>query len=617
MISNKPLTIIYGKKSLKEDDKIFSKEEDFQIPIGETSRGIPIKELKRIQRSLFRGKSLPELFVYDDLSLWWYIHPSIYPQLKKTINFTIKFLEFVEQLKPAKVKIEDDFGTFDLIKQICYKKKIDFEYSKLKLIKYKTKKRFLRILQKYRYKKINSEKIKKRKNLFYAKSNSVPSINDKIIFAIPTLYRRCFLNQKTGKSEEGEYIQQGIIDLIENKHSIIGIDLDYTFKGKPEILSGRLESEMSWFPVEILLTKNKSIHEKNKIFLYNYQNIISNNEFHKLFNFSDISLWKQLEDVFIRMSYAPYLPFYLNLLDSLSSLFNKNKPKAIFLPYETGPLALSFIITAKRFKIKSIGISHAVIEHTDPGYLYDRLATKEDPYGFPLPDTTLLFGEFSKQVLIKNNYPDKKFVVFGNPIFFNLNKINKILDSKPLKKKYKTSKNQKVILLTTQYLQEYYTTQGKFNYDTQIWQKLLENFAGKKEFSLILKPHPSENTDVYKKVLQKFPATNVHIIQGDLLELIHVSSVVISIFSTSMLDAICLNKPVIRVTFDDVKHPIPYDKFGVVLSTELNNLMNAIQSIFDNDEIKNSLGKNRAAFLKEQYNIPEEKPELTLKRILD
>ena len=45
--------------------------------------------------------------------------------------------------------------------------------------------------------------------------------------------------------------------------------------------------------------------------------------------------------------------------------------------------------------------------------------------------------------------------------------------------------------------------------------------------------------------------------------------------------------------------------------------MTAIQSIFDNDEIKNSLEKNRAAFLKEQYNIPEEKPELTLKRILD
>ena len=616
MNNNKSLTIIYGKKSLKHDNTIFVNEEDFQIPIAESSE-IPLKEINRLQKLLFRDKPIPELFIYENFSLWWYLHPSICPQIKKTINFTIKFLQFVEKLKPNTVKIEDDYSTFNLIKQICNKKNIILEYSKLGLAKFKAVQSITRIIQKFRYKKITNAKIKNRKKLFFARNNSIPDISNKIVFAIPTLYRRRFLNPKTGNSEEGEYIQQGIMDLIEKKYSIIGIDLDYTFKGNIQTLSERLKSKMSWFPLEILLQKNNSKHKKHKEFLTKYKNVISHNEFQKLFNFSGISLWEQVEDVFIRLSYTPYLPFYLDLIDLLLFLFNTQKPKAIFLPYETGPLALSFIIAAKRFKIKTIGIAHAIIDKRDPGYSYDRLQSDEDPYGFPLPDITLLLGKFSKQTLLQKNYPSERFVVFGNPVFFNLNKIKELLDEKTLQKKYEINENQKVILFTTEYLQEYYTAQGKYNYDTQIWEKLLENFAGKNEFLLILKPHPSENTTIYEKMLKKFPTTNVFIKQGDLLEMIQISSVVISIYSTTMLDAICMNKPVLRVTFDSGKHGIPYDKFGVVISTSLDKLEDTIYSMFENNQSKNNLEKNRTVFLKEQYNIPEDSPELILKKILD
>lgn len=614
--SKSKLKVIYGRKSLNDGQKIFVNEEYFQIPVGEESFGIPITELNKIQKSYLGKQLLPELFIYEDFSLWWFIYPTLYPQFKKTINFVSKFLEFIDKVQPQTIVV-CDFNYFDIIQQICNRKKIMLEYSKLSLLKFKTRRKLFRYIQKYRHKKITALKTKKRINLYYKKFNSVPSINSKIIFAVPTLYRRYFLNLETRESERGEYIQQKIIDLIENKASIIGIDLDYTFKGDDQILSERLEDKMPWFPLEVLLTKDHGKSHKHKEFLKNYGTITSKNEFHKLFNFNGISLWQQLENVFEQMKYASFLPFYLDLMDSLLVLFAIDKPRAIFLPYETGPLALALIIASQRFGIKTIGIAHAVVYTNNPMYSYDQFAMKKNHYGFPLPDFTLLFGKFSKDALENKGYPIEKFVVFGNAAFFNLNKIKTILANKPLHKKYNVSENKKIVLFTTCLLQGYYSSQGKYNYDTKIWRYLLENFANNDNYMVILKPHPNENTVMYEKILQEYKTTNARIIQGDLFELIYISAVVISVFSTSMLDSLCFDKPVIRVKFDNVSHTIPYDKYGVVLSTELENLSKYIHEIINDDKIKNILGKNRAQFIKEQYNIPEDEPALILKNILE
>jgi len=316
------------------------------------------------------------------------------------------------------------------------------------------------------------------------------------------------------------------------------------------------------------------------------------------------------------MLYYPYLPLYLKLVDSITKIFKNELPKAIFLPYEGGPLALAFVIAAKRYGIKTIGLQHAIISENNPMYSYERLKNIDDPLGFPFPDFFLLFGEYSKKILVTNGYPNEKLIVFGNAAFFNLNSILNILDSRTLYKKYNLQKEQKIILFTTEYLQEYYSAKGKFNYDTEILIHLLENFSNKPNYKIILKPHPSENTTIYEKIIAQYNVSNFQIIQGDLFELIHVSSLVISVFSNSMMDAICLKKPVIRVTFENVAHVVPYDEFGVVVSIELNDLTNSIEEIFNDRKLSEKLAKNRGEFVKFINNIPECQPETIIKKLL-
>ena len=150
-----------------------------------------------------------------------------------------------------------------------------------------------------------------------------------------------------------------------------------------------------------------------------------------------------------------------------------------------------------------------------------------------------------------------------------------------------------------------------------MWRKLLQNFGNRDEYTIILKPHPNENTSVYENILKEKDVNNARILQGNLFELIHISSVVIAVFSNVMTDALCLEKPVIRVKFDDVEHTVPYDKFGVVVSTDLDGMVPEIHKILDNEDQRKNLKKNLSQFLKEQNNIPVENPDLILEKILE
>ena len=104
-----------------------------------------------------------------------------------------------------------------------------------------------------------------------------------IIFAIPSIYRRQIFDPSTGVTKEGEYIQQPIMNLL-NHNNIVGIDLDYNFKGDLEILTNRLSETIPWFPIEMFLN-NKDDKDHLK-FIDDYQKLISSLDFQNIFVFS-------------------------------------------------------------------------------------------------------------------------------------------------------------------------------------------------------------------------------------------------------------------------------------------------------------------------------------------
>ena len=606
------IQIIYGKESRIDHNNYYFRKEDFEFPRGEEDYRIAISELSKIQNSLLLGKKIPELFMYDNVSLWWFIYQSIVPNYKKITNFIYKFFQTIDDLKPKKITIIDDFEKFEIIKQICNLKKIPFSYSKKSYLQFKLLTKTKNSLKSKRYSTINENKIKSRKNLFFEKKKLIPDITNKILFAIPTIYRRQIFDAKNNSMIEGEYIQQSLIDLLDN--SVIGMDLDYTFKGNTEILEHRLNDPLSWFPVEVLLDQSNT--ENQKAYLENYKLIINKKSFQDLFSFMGINFWQQIAPIFFEMIFSPHIPFYLLLIDSLSNYFKKNSPQAVFLPYETGPLGLALIHVCKKLGILSIGIQHAYIYPNSPMYSFGKEISKES-YSFPLPDFTLLFGNYVKDLLIKNGYPSEKLKVIGNPAFFELEKVIKLFNEESIFKKFQIQSNKKIILFTSGKFQKFYSSNGTYDYDEQIWKYLLEHFGNNDEYFLVLKPHPQEsNVLVYQNLLSELNIKNAKIIHDNLFELIFISSIVLSVSSSTIFDSLIFKKPVIRIKFQNEKHSI-LDNSKAIISLNLNELKDKIQDLNNSSDQQSLMLKEIELFIMEHYGIPSNEPKKALMKILN
>ncbi len=610
------LVVIFGSESSKKDNTIYVNEKDFEsISLDYKAANTTIQEIQRIENSLLDNKTIVELFSYGNFSMWWFFYTQIFDQFHKTISFVLKFSEFLENTKPNLVEIRDNFEVYPIIKQICDAKKIKIKISSLKLKKFNAKKKTINYLKKKGSKIITERKIKNRIRIFHKKKKSLPNLDNKILFAVPNTYRREIFDLDSGRTIRGEYLVSEIINMIKKNEEIVCIDLFSQVMQDDSILQERLESNLEWLPVEIFF---KNVNQKeHSIFLKKFQKIISSSEFQNYFHYNGVSLWRQLEDVFRKMEHSPYIPYWLTLLDSLTRYFSSVKPKAIFLPYETGPLALAFIVAASRLGIKTIGIQHGIITEYESAYSHQKFASKEFPFGFIIPNNLLVFGEITKEILIQNNYTEERLEIFGNATFFHLEKIKQLLEPNILYKKHHLKKNQNIILFIPPALIEYYERGDKYNYNIKVWQQLLNDFHDKLDYQIILKAHPRDNLSLYEKILSKYDSKNIRIEKGNLLELITISSVVISTTSNAIIDSLCLKKPVIQVKFDNLEIHMPHDKFGAVVLSDLENLYENIGKILSNQTMREDLMKKSEFFLKKCYDIPADKPELILEKLLE
>ena len=266
--------------------------------------------------------------------------------------------------------------------------------------------------------------------------------------------------------------------------------------------------------------------------------------------------------------------------------------------------------------IRTFGIQHGHIYPYNPMYSYGEIISKSNPYGFPIPNYLLLYGNVTKNILIANGYLKDNLITFGNPSLFNLNKFKSKFDLQKSLNKFSIHNDEHVILFTTGKLQRAYPEVGKFDYDEKIAEELIEKFGNNENYRIIIKPHPTEeNIQIYEELIKKNSSKNVIISQDNIFELISLSSVVISVFSTTMYDALCFEKPVIRVKFSENEQQMT-DLSQIITTSTLEEISSKIVHLLENFDSQ-AFSKKSKDFIKEQFGLPEEEPEKILKSLID
>jgi len=611
--------LIFGDYSKINESEHFVKSTFFIDSIYSNQRRKKTNDFKKLlERTEIDGQNFLELFSYNGISSWWFFsQETLFFKLGEIVSFISNFSDLISKKEIVEVHIVSDFKWKSIIEQICKKFETPVTFSRFHYFKFLSK-NFFKNHIKFHFKQRKLRYLKKHRIDFNIKQFSlskkpVPNITNKVIFVSPITYRRKLYNFNSSFSENREYLIDDLID-IGNIKNTCGISID--FPSDPVSifnLKERIEDNFNWIPEELIL---KSPTKSMMAFFAKYDSLLKNQQFRNLFRFKGILFWEQIQEIFLQMKSEPNLPYWLLLLDSVDAHFSNNKPKSIFLTAETNANTLVYIYAALKHNVKTIRIQQAMITESNGEFIHDCYMSNKNLFGYPIPDYMLIYGSFSKQVLVRNGYPPEKLIEFGNPTYAFLDYLEKI-DIKFFHSKYKIPNDRKIILLTTTKWQKDLIGD---DLDPLVWEELLKNFSQNNEYFIILKPHPGEKINVYENILSNYNCDNAIIIQDSLVELLYISDVIVSNYSSVIIDACCLNKPIIEIIWDEISEnpTLNYHKIGITIPSKILDLYDNIKKVFDDQSVINQLLEKRTTFLKDQYGIPVDRDKMAkiLKEII-
>jgi len=341
----------------------------------------------------------------------------------------------------------------------------------------------------------------------------------------------------------------------------ISINSDYKFY----FISN--EEDLKEFNIEYdIITKFKPPTVKNKEIKPLLNLLFSDKNLSKAFDNNDFNLFKnEFINLFERR--LPYLLFKLRLA---SNFISQVHPDIVLVGDDRSTITRASILPAKDAKIPVVEIQHGLFSLPE---IYVNIMPK------PISDKICVWGNSSREYLLKLGFEDEKIEITGSPQFD---------EHRKFAEGFKDKKS-KIILFATQ--APYKNINLESIEEIAVNRKL-------KDFVVYVKPHPDEDPVSYKFLEEKYPnKVFVRPKNENLSYLLAISDVVLINTSTVGLEAAILDKPIVCINFLGEK--LMYVDDGIALeATNIDEVVNAINKVFDED-ISGKLAEKRSEFLKE------------------
>ncbi|QYZ79825.1 hypothetical protein E2N92_10500 [Methanofollis formosanus] len=317
------------------------------------------------------------------------------------------------------------------------------------------------------------------------------------------------------------------------------------------------------------------------------------------------------------------LDFYFHVLFPLEAkyialirrMIKHECPDLFLVINEYGWRERPLIVAANVERIPTLAIQHGVIHPFHRGYIYNKYEISAEgqacsPY-CPIPDMTTLYGEYHKDLLTKSSsYPPDHVVVTGQPRYDILPVLMKDMPLEAIASKYCLDSNSIYILWTTQ-CHGLSMEENICNFNT-----VFSAIEGLENVNLVIKQHPGEGdeyTDLIKEYLKDY-SIKVKICPRDsnTFELLCACDLVITKSSTTGLEGIALNKPLIILNLSEDPDTVDYVDQGVAIGVyDASDLKRAITQLLNDDSM---LAQNRKKFIKRNlYSVDGQATERVIR----
>ncbi len=346
-------------------------------------------------------------------------------------------------------------------------------------------------------------------------------------------------------------------------------------------------------------TKN-SLNNFHRKFVEKFNEFWKNDEsLLKQFVFDGVSLWPSIKHVLIK-TYEKRLYEYLTLISLGINFFKTQNIQCVVSLNEVGETEKAILNLPNNLK------PSILLEHGFANYLPEISMFDSPSYYNLLRDKIAVWGEFQKNYLCDvKKIPEDKILTIGSPRHDNF--FRKIDDTH-------VHKTKKTLLLTTHPIMDLIGRGGILDYEK--FEFFLRNLINaKKTFSdldLIVKLHPSPDPqhEHTKNFLKKLDPTIKIFQTTPILDLINDSDAMINVSefyspSTSIMESMILNKPVVYVSLYEKEIPFDFIKKNAVLSISADtDLPKAIHDILYNENKREEIINNAQSFLNDYLSNP-------------
>lgn len=505
---------------------------------------ILLKLKKLSNKKIKTGENLKEILAYRGISLWWFIEHSVYLRLKGRKGRKITGKKF-------------------LINFICFFMKMFF-ISKLLFRKVAV------ALIKIKPKHPNREKIMVCSSLWHWRS-----IQDPV----------------TLKTRKGDVILGNIIDALKRDgFQVLGLDRDDSHLIDVKRFFNKLiHGQETWRPIETYLTFNiiKTAFEESKKLENKWKNFLqySLSEDKKLFN--------RLSDDF-KIFFTYHIFQAILYMEVAKRAIEIEKPKLIVVAGEHANSGRSIVALGRLKDIPTLAVQHGFHTHSNVMYYNDpkEVSDKISSQYHPISDKFVVYGPWIKNILVQEfGHPKKRIVVTGQPRYDILKKAENIFSRERFCQRFGIDSKKLLVLINTQ----------PFSFERRetFLRTLLKELEKIKNIEIVIKPHPVEDEKWHKKIAKE---EDVRVIvlprASNTYEALYACDVMITVSSTTVLEAMILDKDVIIANLiKDPSASIFARGGGAVSVKERKDLTTTVKKTLYNKRIKEKLKKGRKRFV--------------------
>ncbi|MBM3254349.1 MAG: hypothetical protein FJZ16_08865 [Candidatus Omnitrophica bacterium] len=359
-----------------------------------------------------------------------------------------------------------------------------------------------------------------------------------------------------------------------------------------------------WKPIETYLTFGiiKTAFSASRRYKKEWNKLQNSQEFISSLNYKGIPLFDSLKD-YLRTIFEQNTFERVLLIELMERAIEVEKPVLILVAGEGLSLGKAAVIVGKLKRIPTLAVQHGNLNpnYPEPLHIKDEISARIAPEYCPLPDKTAVYGPWTKKVLIQDcNYPEGTVVVTGQPRYDILAKADKIFSKDEFCLRYGLNPNNKIALICTENL-------PIFEENTFFLRAILKVFKELPEVQVVIKPHQFEKGKWYERIAKEEKASALILPKKFNTYLsMYACNVMLAFFSTTITEALILNKPVVVVNLTGRPDPMPYVESGVAVGAyKQEDIASAIKDILYNKDVGQKLAQARKEFVYEHAYIQD------------